>query len=232
MMYKIICDYCDQELLFEKISDKPEICDNCNTALTHIEPEKLSEEESTESNAKEQKADHRMCLGLTLIYQKTGEKISIVQTKTILGREGVGSDVLGQVPQISRSHCLIEYKDDQYSITDLDSLNGTFLGASKVNCKENPSQKIQNDDFLFLGREPFLIQLHYENSSQTCTGTDQPFYEMGEETKSNPGDESVKFRKIVYRCKVCGTDYEKKEEIQNAVCRKCSTFNEWDEVQI
>lgn len=169
------------------------------------------------------------CTALKLIFQKTGEIIHIDQTKVILGRESFGAEVLGKIPQISRSHCVIELINNQYQVTDLDSFNGTFIGTSKINCKENPQQILNNDDLIFLGRESYLVQLHFETPSSVETRDSSA--QQDNETLNESG-QSDKRKSVVYRCKKCGKDYDHKNSICEEICRECGTFNEWEEITV
>jgi len=228
-MYKIVCDYCDKEIIFEEVFQKPETCPNCNSFLDQLEPQKMSEPTAGTTENRIDKIEQQPYSGITLIYQKTGEKIHIDQTKVILGREGFGTDVLGGIRQISRIHCVIERINNQYRITDLDSTHGTFIGISKINCKENPQQILNNDDLVFLGREPFLAQFRFEAqlNVESCDISAQQDNEIISES-----NQFGKRKSVIYRCKNCGKDYNHKKDICEEVCRECGTFNEWEEIEV
>ena len=228
-MYKIVCDYCGEEIIFEEVFQKPKTCPNCNSFLDQLEPQKMSEPVAGTAENQIDKIGQQPCTGLTLIYQKTGKKIHIDQKKVILGREGFGIDVLGEIGQISRIHCVIERINNQYRITDLDSTHGTFMGILKINCKENPQQVLNNDDLVFLGREPFLAQLHFE--AQLTVETGDILAQQDNEIISEP-NQSAKRKSVVYRCKNCGKDYDHKKDICEEVCQECGTFNEWEEIEV
>lgn len=84
-----------------------------------------------------------------------------VNGKTFLLCEGVtsiGRDSSNQVQlndiSVSRRHCLIEYENGEFKITDLDSLNGTFVFETAANKTVlHHEDKIRIGDHLFL----FLI---------------------------------------------------------------------------
>ncbi len=175
------------------------------------------------------KIGQQPCTGITLIYQKTGEKIHIDQAKVILGREGFGAGVLSEIPQISRSHCVIELIDNQYRVTDLDSFNGTYVGISKIDCNLNPKQILNDSDLVFLGREPFLAQLDF--GTQLFVETGDISAQQDNEIVSEP-NQSGKRKSVVYRCKNCGKDYDHKKDICEEVCQECGTFNEWEEIEV
>jgi len=52
----------------------------------------------------------------------------------VLGR--TAGDLLINDPNISRWHCAVEVKGDQIRVRDLDSTNGTFVGAERVGASE------------------------------------------------------------------------------------------------
>ena len=216
-MYNIICDYCDKEIIFEEISQKPETCPNCNSFLDQLEPRKISEQPAGTTENRIDKAGPQSCTGITLIYQTTGEKIHIDQTKVILGREGFGSGILSEIPQISRNHCAIELIDNQYRVTDLDSFNGTYVGISKIDCNLNPKQVLNDSDLVFLGREPFLVKLHLKAKTSERSA---------ERTISEEKVESKEKTKR-FRCLVCAKEYNAKEEI----CDGCGSYGQWEVIE-
>ena len=216
-MYKIVCDYCGEEIIFEEVFQKPETCPNCNSFLDQLEPQKMPEPADSATENQINKIGQQPCTGITLIYQKTGEKVHIDQTKVIIGREGFGIDVLGEIGQISRIHCVIERINNQYRITDLDSTHGTFMGILKINCKENPQQVLNNDDLVFLGREPFLVKLHLKARAS----------ERSAETTISEEKVEFKGKTKRFRCLVCAKEYDAKEEI----CDGCGSYGPWEVIE-
>ena len=76
-------------------------------------------------------------------FELTGEKIFI-------GRESSNEIALNDA-SVSRRHSLIERRDDQFFISDLQSLNGTFVGGSAAeNTRLKNGDKIRIGDFTFL----------------------------------------------------------------------------------
>lgn len=172
MRYKIICDFCAQEHLFDNRFDPPSECSNkaCRNSLQGLEiieletkkteaKQVINEISSSEKTDAETEADLPVT-GLELTYQTNGRKIKIELTeKSILGRTNKGSEVLAGIPQISRAHCAIEFDGNDFHVIDLGSTNGTFigLGNEKKECKE--TNKLNDSDFLVLGEEVFLVKL-------------------------------------------------------------------------
>ena len=58
-----------------------------------------------------------------------GEDFRIREGQNSLG-SSPGNDIVIHDPAVSGKHAIIRYKDQKFSITDLDSTNGTFVNAS------------------------------------------------------------------------------------------------------
>ena len=54
----------------------------------------------------------------------------IEKARVILGRQG--ADVSLNDPEVSRSHCLLEFKESYINLKDMDSTNGTFFDDERV----------------------------------------------------------------------------------------------------
>jgi len=81
---------------------------------------------------------------------------SVVVTKNILiGRDKECRIPLTDDPLVSRRHALIEKKDDNYYIHDLDSTNGTYLNGNPV--KKGTKKKINSGDIIKIGKYEFSI---------------------------------------------------------------------------
>jgi S-DNA-T family DNA segregation ATPase FtsK/SpoIIIE len=52
----------------------------------------------------------------------------------VIGR--TAGDLLINDPNVSRWHCAVEVKDDVIRVRDLDSTNGTFVGAERIGTSE------------------------------------------------------------------------------------------------
>ena len=151
-MYKIVCDFCGTENIFPDPDKRPVHCSNpaCQNSLDKLEIIEMVEEPQP---------DNGTITGVKLIYQKTSQEIILDKQveKIILGRENSGKEILAGIPQISRSHCSIEFNNNQVLVSDLGSTNGTYigLGADKRSC--SAPQVLKDNDFLILGREVFLV---------------------------------------------------------------------------
>jgi len=202
-MYKITCDYCFEENLFENPNKAPDFCTNCNTALGHLVPVEIADENSSGSNRL------RIPDGFRLTYEKTGASIEIAHNDIIvLGRHSTGKEILGNIPQVSREHCKIEFFGSQYLVTDLNSLNGTFLGAARRDCLKHMKQELNDGDVLFLGREPFSIKFHYSEGLSD---------EILNETVAEEELHTMKFK-----CKACGRIHD----MNLMICDNCGSYGQ------
>ena len=151
-MYKIICDFCGKENIFSDPDKRPAHCSNpaCQNSLNDLEMISIEGNSGPAPEA---------ITGIKLIYQKTSEEIILGRQdeKIILGRENYGKEILAGIPQISRSHCSIEINNNEVTVCDMGSTNGTFvgLGTGKLSC--TTGRILKENDFLSLGREVFLV---------------------------------------------------------------------------
>ena len=202
-MFKIICDFCGTENTFSEKEQRPAECSNqaCQNSLEGLEV--ISE--NIKENEQEVQENEKL-IGLKLIYQKTSEEILLnTDPKIILGRESVGSKVLWKIEQISRSHCSVEFKNNKYTVTDLESTNGTFigLGTDKITC--NTPKLLTDKDFLVLGREVFLIQfLKEEKLPEVGTVRQEETTEIKKAKKNLCTECSCILQEIPCSCPDCG----------------------------
>lgn len=197
----LTCEYCGNRIAFQAGSDLPEECPACLSKL--IIPADIPNDESS---------------FIELIHQGSGKKI-IIKGKSVIGREKGGKEFLGSIPHISRSHCLIEPVGSFYAVTDLGSVNGTFLGTLKIDCKKNPSQELKNNDLLYLGKEAFIVAYK--------TGDDDSGINIEAEFTEDP----LKHKKIeteikepaVFECHGC---HRYSSDIKEFTCPVCNTYND------
>jgi pSer/pThr/pTyr-binding forkhead associated (FHA) protein len=61
-----------------------------------------------------------------------GTESEITKSLTIIGRKGGGADIEIDDPEVSRSHCAIEVRQDGILLHDLRSTSGTYLRGSPI----------------------------------------------------------------------------------------------------
>lgn len=205
MMYKITCDYCFEDHFFNTLENRPGNCSNCNSPIGHLVPVETSENDHTENDG----ITLRVPDGFILTYQKTNATIDIPHGEIIiLGRQNAGNEVLANIPQISREHCKIEYFNGKYLLTDLNSLNGTFLGSSRRDCRKHMKQAIQDHDVIYLGRESFTVVIKYRASE--------------EDEASHPANQEEIVIEARFKCRGCG----KIHDMNLLICDNCGSYGQ------
>ena len=59
--------------------------------------------------------------------------------------------------QVSRNHMVIRWEKTHYTITDLDSVNGTIVNGKKI--RPGTTIVLHNDDRIFLANEEFVFRM-------------------------------------------------------------------------
>lgn len=213
-MFEVICPTCNKKNLFESRDSIAEECGYC----FEVFPPSIQVSDSPEQNGVSASRENGEVSGLVLIYQIDQRQITIdVSEKTILGRKSHGAEILSTIyfndkPVISRQHCSIEFINGDFYLRDENSLNGTFYGIKKMSCKNSP-QKIENDNILYLGEEPFIARIIQKEPEAIV---------QSEAEAVNKGAENI----VLYRCNECGL--EKQEKLP--MCPVCDTFNSFVEI--
>lgn len=88
-----------------------------------------------------------------------GGVFSISDEGTVLGRETSATLCIAE-SSVSRRHSKLEKRDDEYVITDLDSLNGTFVNDVPVK-----TRVLQHGDRVRVGESQFLFLLYEGDAS-------------------------------------------------------------------
>jgi pSer/pThr/pTyr-binding forkhead associated (FHA) protein len=198
---EIVCPSCGSESSFDDASDSPIECPFCFEEIDRPVISSLSK-------------GHREVLGLTLIYQINQQRLEIPASgETILGRESFGAHIFSNIffngkQVISRRHCSIEFRGNKFYLRDEGSLNGTYYGNDKIDCKTSP-QMIQNDSLIYLGEEPFLAKVR-------SSATEQPRKDQ------TPVEElSPTLTKYICNESMCGYETQNPPK----VCPECRAFN-------
>lgn len=59
-----------------------------------------------------------------------GNSLTLTRSRVVIGRKG--ADFPLNDPEVSRHHCLLEFRDSFVNLKDLDSTNGTFFEEERV----------------------------------------------------------------------------------------------------
>ena len=97
---------------------------------------------------------------LRLIAMNAPTRVEIAVTKDafVIGKKAELCDgVIGFNKMISRSHCRINRRGSQYTITDLQSANGTYV--NRVRLQPNQSYPIKNGDIVRLANSDFQVSM-------------------------------------------------------------------------
>ena len=85
-------------------------------------------------------------------------EITVTQEEFVIGKKAELCDgVIGFNKMISRSHCRINRRGNQYTITDLQSANGTYV--NRVRLQPNQPHPIKNGDVIRLADSDFQVSM-------------------------------------------------------------------------
>ncbi len=101
------------------------------------------------------------------LFDSEKNKICLSDQDFLFGRSPDVNLILND-QKVSRRHALIRRRGDQYTLTDLNSRNGTFLNGKKI---EKETLLYANDRISIIGKYYFLFQ----DSDVTLTGTSPQF---------------------------------------------------------
>jgi pSer/pThr/pTyr-binding forkhead associated (FHA) protein len=95
-------------------------------------------------------------------------------TEVVLGRAKTGDSIVDRFDLtkygahergVSRGHALLRYNNNQLTVTDMGSMNGTFVNGKRL--PTNDTQLVRHNDEVALGRLSFRVQF------ETPKGTDK-----------------------------------------------------------
>ena len=101
------------------------------------------------------------------LFDSEKRKICLTDQDFVFGRSPDVDLVLND-QKVSRRHALISRRGDRYTLTDMNSRNGTFLNGKKI---EKETALYANDRISIIGKYYFLFQ----DSDVTLTGTSPQF---------------------------------------------------------
>ena len=67
------------------------------------------------------------------------------------------------VPDMSRSHCRLRVRDDEVTVYDLESRNGTFVNGERI----YDERRLENADLLGLGSTLLVVELRGDDDPPT-----------------------------------------------------------------
>ncbi len=85
------------------------------------------------------------------------EKVKLRRDNTIIGREK--NDIVVIDPEVSATHCQIQYMNNEYVIFDMNSSNGTYVNNDRI-----VKKKLNEGDVIQLGKTSFKFVLEDEKS--------------------------------------------------------------------
>lgn len=115
---------------------------------------------STSGGASSENRIQEKPVNLRIIAMNAPSRVEIIVTKDdfVIGKKAELCDgIIGFNPMISRSHCRINRRGNQYTITDLQSANGTYV--NRVRLQPNQPHPIKNGDIIRLADSDFQVSL-------------------------------------------------------------------------
>ena len=91
-----------------------------------------------------------------LFYNRTGQFRNIEWTEFRIGKKKENDYVIDN-KQVSRNHAMIRWQGNCYTITDLNSSNGTMVNGRKI--APGKPVVLHNDDHIFLANEEFIFRM-------------------------------------------------------------------------
>lgn len=142
-----------------------------NTGLSYKKPNNLdkrvTDNYNMDNNNINEKQQHK---GLFRLFHKDMNEMIILKSKSLISRESIiinkkefiigknDVEVDGVINQkmVSRKHCTITYSRNSFYVTDLKSLNGTFLNG--IQLKPGEKEKIKIGDILRIADIEYIIE--------------------------------------------------------------------------
>ena len=148
-----ICKSCDAENSPENSPGLVE-CHNCMANISGISPVEKNE------NVKKTVQDRSVCDRLILVSISAARNGDVlpVNDGDILGREHVGKDLFSPFGTVGRRHAKITFWDGEWTIEDLDSMNGTYINGSRLDAGKKYPLKAKNTVALSKSCE-FLVEI-------------------------------------------------------------------------
>jgi pSer/pThr/pTyr-binding forkhead associated (FHA) protein len=89
---------------------------------------------------------------LSLVVEALGLRIEVHRPDVVVGRHS-HAEVRLAFPEISRRHCRLTFTNQQWRVTDLESLNGIYINGERMH-----EAALHRGDQLRLGELSFLVE--------------------------------------------------------------------------
>ncbi|MGM9603391.1 MAG: FHA domain-containing protein [Faecousia sp.] len=112
---------------------------------------------AVKSETRDDKKTTGQVLRIVAMNAPTRVEIEVTKDRFVLGKNASSVDgVISFNKMISRVHCRIDRRGDKFTITDLQSANGTYV--NRVRLQPNQPQLIKNGDVIRLANSDFQVK--------------------------------------------------------------------------
>ena len=190
---KIKCTDCNTSYEFDDLSNIPSTCEHCNEDLEWW----VVVESGDKINAE--------IVNLVWTMQRDSSRFNVPKSSDelcFIGRLHNGSELLGKilhnnVPIISKTHCSVQFSENNVYLKDEGSTNGTYLGHDKISCENK--QVLKDNQVVWLANELFIVSFEFKKEDILESAINTP---------------------PQYRCKDCGHTFDTRTEI----CPNCEAY--------
>ncbi len=141
-----------------KINDKISFSSSLGNGIT-FDPDNFTSKRAI-NQSKNASSDFREIPGTTDIIDKLNRK-----SKITIGRSSECDVVLPDQSSISRKHAVIEKRGKKFFLTDLGSMNGTFLNGKRI----DGSVEVSETDAIYIGRYLFKLKGRAQDIAQNIS---------------------------------------------------------------
>lgn len=193
---KINCTNCREKFEFDNLSNIPSTCVHCFEDL--VWEEVLDSEDKINVEI----------VNLVWTMQRDSSSFNVSKSSDelcFIGRLNNGSELLGKildnnVPIISKTHCSVQFSENNVYLKDEGSTNGTYLGYDKISCENK--QVLNDNQVVWLANELFIVSFEFKKEDILELPINSP---------------------PQHRCKVCGHTFEILET-KLPICDRCESY--------
>jgi pSer/pThr/pTyr-binding forkhead associated (FHA) protein len=106
---------------------------------------------------------------LRLTVRTDGPSVNLARPDVLVGRHSE-ADVRLHLPDVSRRHCRLIFRDGSWGIYDLQSMNGVFVNDRRVE-----QAALRDGDRVRIGGYTFDVRIPPTAGPQGCAGTAETF---------------------------------------------------------